>query len=55
MGGEDKSHKRSRKKMDMGRKHDKQSSSFDANVGRKGSWRGSKHQGNSETQKPLVR
>ncbi|KAM1010887.1 hypothetical protein ACFX13_047045 [Malus domestica] len=55
MGGEDKSHKRSRKKMDMGRKHNKQSSSLDANVGKKGSWRGSKHQGDSETQKPLVR
>ncbi|ONI15214.1 hypothetical protein PRUPE_3G030900 [Prunus persica] len=55
MGDEDNSHKRSRKKMGMSRKPDKQSNSFDANVNKNGSGRGSHRQSDSETQRSVVR
>lgn len=55
MGDEDNSHKRSRKKMGMSRKPDKQSNSFDANVNKNGSGRGSQRQSDWETQRAVVR
>ncbi|XP_016649559.1 PREDICTED: pumilio homolog 23 isoform X2 [Prunus mume] len=55
MGDEDNSHKRSRKKMGMSRKPDKQSNYFDANVNKNGSGRGSQRQSDSETRRSVVR